>query len=219
MPLPEKKIALSRLTARERVYRSLRDWITDGTLRPGEQLYDAEIAKFFSVSRTPVREALQMLSLGGFVEIVPGKESRVTLIDEDEVRQAYDMLAILHCAALELAFPQVTPELIGQLRGINAESARAFQLRNAEKIRENDKKFHRVLLDLAGNRYLTECAESLLPHVLRVENLHFKYFIEHVDSVNEHSRIVDALEKRDLPAAREEMRRNWQHFGLDIDQI
>ena len=62
MPIPVKQQAEERLTAKALVYKTLREWITDGTLQPGEQIYDQEIAKYFNVSRTPVREAMQLLA-------------------------------------------------------------------------------------------------------------------------------------------------------------
>ena len=62
MPIPPaQKDAAPRTTAKERVYRTLRQWIIDGTMEPGERLNDVELAQYFSVSRTPVREAIQLL--------------------------------------------------------------------------------------------------------------------------------------------------------------
>ena len=62
MPIPQTAIPLPRVSAKENVFSTVQDWIISGTLRPGEKIVDTELAKIFSVSRTPVREALQMLS-------------------------------------------------------------------------------------------------------------------------------------------------------------
>ena len=57
MPIPlVQKGAIPRTTAKERIYHTLRQWIIAGTLEPGERLNDVELAHYFSVSRTPVRE-------------------------------------------------------------------------------------------------------------------------------------------------------------------
>ena len=71
MPIPAQQSPVVRTTARERVFKALQEWIIDGPLLPEERLNDAELAKFFSVSRTPVREALQMLAEQKLVTMVP----------------------------------------------------------------------------------------------------------------------------------------------------
>lgn len=219
MPIPAEKTKISRLTAKEHVYMRLKDWIIEGTLRPGEKISDAEIASFFSVSRTPVREAMQMLSASKLIEIIPGKESRVTKIDKKEASEAYEMLGVLHCAALQKAVTRLTPERITELKRINDEFLKAYEEKEPTRLRELDGRFHEVFLELADNRFLTDEAELLLPHVLRVENLHYKYFADRVESANEHAEIIKALERGDVAGAREWMRRNWEHFAVDVDML
>ena len=62
MPIPNESNAITKSSAKERVYNTLQQWIINGTLLPQERLNDTELARHFNVSRTPVREALQMLS-------------------------------------------------------------------------------------------------------------------------------------------------------------
>lgn len=61
MPIPTKTAPYTRSLLRDGVYVQLRDAIVDGTLEPGEQLRDGELAGWLGVSRTPVREALLRL--------------------------------------------------------------------------------------------------------------------------------------------------------------
>ena len=56
MPVPDV-VTPPRALLRDDVYLRLRDAIVDGTLEPGEQLRDGELATWLGVSRTPVREA------------------------------------------------------------------------------------------------------------------------------------------------------------------
>ena len=62
IPLPTNTPVQKRMSAKEQVYIQLRDWIINGTLRPNEKINDQDISQYFSVSRTPVREAMQLLS-------------------------------------------------------------------------------------------------------------------------------------------------------------
>ena len=74
MPIPKQVSYEAPKSAKMRIYEALREWIIDGTLQPGEKILDSEISQYFSVSRTPVREAIQMLAEQKLIEIRPGKE-------------------------------------------------------------------------------------------------------------------------------------------------
>ena len=58
MPIPTQSPAEKQSSAKEKVYKQVARWIIDGTMVPGEKLNEGEIAAWFSVSRTPVHEAL-----------------------------------------------------------------------------------------------------------------------------------------------------------------
>ena len=77
MPLPVAHAPLARGLLRDDVYRRLREAIVDGTLAPGEQLRDGELATWLGVSRTPVREALLRLQQAGLVTATPGRSTTV----------------------------------------------------------------------------------------------------------------------------------------------
>ena len=74
MPIPKKDSALQRKSAKDLVYETLCDWIMRGEMMPGEKLLDTELAAYFDVSRTPVREALQMLEAQKLIKVTPGRE-------------------------------------------------------------------------------------------------------------------------------------------------
>ena len=92
MPIPVKKESLPRTTAKERIYTTLRQWIIDGTLEPDERLNDVELAQYFAVSRTPVREALQLLREQKLVNVVPSSGTYVAPIDLQDMRYVYELL-------------------------------------------------------------------------------------------------------------------------------
>nr|MDH3161656.1 GntR family transcriptional regulator [Bacillus licheniformis] len=103
MPIPKNYTPQVRLSAKEKAFHQLRRWIVDGTLEPGEKVTDVDLAEALGVSRTPVREALQLLESQGFVEMKPGKETKITLIHPDDALAVYPPLAHLQALAAELA--------------------------------------------------------------------------------------------------------------------
>ena len=72
MPIPQNYSAPVKLSAKDRAYNQIQEWIVDGTLVPNEKINDAQLANALGISRTPVREALQLLALQGLVAMKPG---------------------------------------------------------------------------------------------------------------------------------------------------
>ena len=119
MPIPKQVSYEAPKSAKMRIYEALREWIIDGTLQPGEKILDSEISQYFSVSRTPVREAIQMLAEQKLIEIRPGKESRISEIDSIDIPQTYKMLAEIHATAVEFAFDKISEGAIHRLKDAN----------------------------------------------------------------------------------------------------
>ena len=121
MPIPAQQSPVVRTTARERVFKALQEWIIDGTLLPEERLNDAELAKYFSVSRTPVREALQMLAEQKLVTMVPSSGTFVAPIDLHDMAYVYELLGILQANAIDLGLKNITEDDLSHLWEINQE--------------------------------------------------------------------------------------------------
>jgi GntR family transcriptional regulator, rspAB operon transcriptional repressor len=183
------------------VYATLSERIINGEYRPGEKLLVKEIAKQLQVSATPVKSALAILARDGLVQINPRSGTNVTPIDMREladvltVRQALEMLAVEH------AIGRALPEDIVVLRGLVEQVHRTpsvtehYQLNSA---------FHEHLITLSGNGVLLTMYRQLHAH-LRVAYVHARSatWRDRIDlELSEHAAIVDALERRDVGAAR-----------------
>lgn len=215
MPIPKKRIAEVPKSAKLRIYEELKKWIVDGTLQPGEKIYDSEIAQFFSVSRTPVREAIQLLADQKLIEVFPGKESRVTEMSVADVDQFYKILASLHSLALEFAYSHIDKEMIGQLKQTNKKLSRAIEGGTQEEAIRYDQEFHDIILAAASNDFLTSFSKVLECHIERIENLYFDRLPKREDSVEGHEIMIQALEERDLAAAKKAAGQNWLHV-IDV---
>lgn len=218
MPIPSQSANLDRKSAKTIVYNTLKEWIIDGTLRPGEKIVDSEISEYFSVSRTPVREALQLLSEINLVDIVPSKATRVSLLDETALHHVYEALAFIHSAAVELSFDAIDGQTMATLQGYNQGIQTAFDAHNHKDILQLDHAFHNTFLQLAHNPYLISYNQQLLVHVSRVENLNFNLMHSTFKSMEEHNAILQAIAKGDKQGAVQAMRENWLRFiEIDVD--
>lgn len=217
MPIPSKKEPIEKLSARKKVFDTLQSWIIDGTLKPNEKLSDAEIAEYFSVSRTPVREAFQLLEKQKLIQIIPGKETLVMPIDKKNIYQIYSLLALLHGMAVQFAIPHITEKDIAHLEKIHSKLQDSFESGSLVSVRKNDKDFHDYILMLADNEYLVDFTEQLIVNVHRIENLSFQYRENQVKSAEEHMNIIKAIKNRDIEAAKAAMEANWLGFFNNLD--
>ncbi|GIO57776.1 MULTISPECIES: GntR family transcriptional regulator [Paenibacillus] len=209
MPIPKSYSSPVRMTAKERAFSQIQRWIIDGTLQPGEKLVDAELAEALGVSRTPVREALQLLEVQGLVEMHPGRDTRVQTVEKDDILKMYATLAALHSLAAETAATHISAEQIEQLKGLNADFAAAIKQGQPYQAMELDEQFHNLIVDASDNAYVASFSASLQIHIRR-----FKYvFLAQpvsatAASAEEHARIIEAFEKKDAALAASVMKQN-----------
>ena len=173
MPIPLSDPGIDRGLLRDDVYRRLRDAIVDGTLTPGEQLRDLELAAWLGVSRTPVREALLRLAQGGLVQAQPGRSTVVSTLDARAVRDARDVVAAMHEVAVREAVPALSEADVAAMREANQRFAAALASGDVEQALLADDDLHGVLVTIAGNRALDRVLEQFTPTLRRAERLRF----------------------------------------------
>src|SRR5699024_3572020 len=116
MPIQIDHSRPTRKSAKESAFNQLQQWIIDGTLHPGQKLNDSELAEALGVSRTPIRESLQLLEAQGFVKMYPGKATQVTEVEKDSLNDLLPTLAALQALSAELAIANITDQTIHLLR-------------------------------------------------------------------------------------------------------
>lgn len=141
--------------AGDSVYRQIRDDIISGRLRANERLVVAELAKRHNTSTNPVREALQLLRGEGFVIIELNRGARVRPIDQDFVRDIYEIGVLIEPALTRWFVGMATHEDIVQLEEVQAQiEANNFEdpLRHSEL----DTRFHTIMYERHYNRHAAE---------------------------------------------------------------
>ncbi|GLY09372.1 GntR family transcriptional regulator [Pseudobacillus badius] len=207
MPIPIDHSKPVRKSAKESAFIQLQQWIIDGTLQPGEKLNDKELAEALGVSRTPIRESLQLLEAQGFVKMYPGKSTRVTQVEEESMKDLLPPLAALQALAAELAVPHLTDAVISLLENTNEQFAQAVQAKNYFQALKIDEEFHQIIVDTANNPYLSNMIPFLQAHVRRLF-FHISMILTE-KSIKEHTAIIDYLKNRDTAGAADSMRKNW----------
>jgi DNA-binding GntR family transcriptional regulator len=182
---------------KNKIYHEVRRSIIMGEFKTGARLNVEEIADHYQISVTPVRDALQMLNQEGLVTIKPRAGYFVTRITLKELRDMFELRNILELVAIERSIDKIDPEQILQLRNVHA-GYTGDDDDSYDRYTDENRCFHYLLAEASGNQELANLIGHLMDRLARF------MVLRHAGKTMEesHSKIVDALEKHDLEAAR-----------------
>ncbi|WP_170231214.1 GntR family transcriptional regulator [Pseudonocardia kunmingensis] len=141
-------------------YATVRAWIVEGRMRPGEHLVEQRIAEQLGLSRTPVREAVRMLAAEGLVVSERHRGAVVRTLDRDAVVDLYELRSRLEAYAAELAAQRRTEADIVELDGGIAEFAAALDapdedpLARTRRISAANRRVHDAVVRAGGHERL-----------------------------------------------------------------
>lgn len=154
---------LPRATYASMVTERLRDSIVNGSLAPGSQLSEAELATRFGVSRGPVREALQRLIQEGLVRAEPHRGVFVPVLTEDDVRDIYLARAALESAAVQHIITSSRSEAAADdLDAMVKLMAEAEKADDWEAVGRHDLDFHSALVAATGSERLQRMFSTVI---------------------------------------------------------
>jgi len=201
--------ARARESFSERAYRELRRRILDGELQVGDQYLEQEVASMLGMSRTPCREALIRLANEGLVEVRARHGMRVKPVSVRDTREIYDVLTALESSAAGLAAERdLSDDDIGRLRAAVADMDARLESDDLDGWAEADERFHRLLLELSGNRRIVGLVGTYIDQAHRVRMLTLRLRPKPMASNDDHRAVVDAIVGHDAEAAR---RIHWKH--------
>ena len=208
MPIIEP-VPLEKTLMRDDVYQNLKSWIVQGTLEPEEKLRDIDLANQLGVSRTPVREALRRLEDEGLVETKQNAWTRVSKVDVSLASRIYPILRLLEPLALELSVPSIRSKDFKRMRKLNAEVKNALEAGDGKLAALHDTDFHEAFISRCGNPELIQVIRNLKTNHIRLEIAYWRGGKNALESVNEHERLIAALEKQDSKAAKLALEQNF----------
>ncbi|MFG2552221.1 GntR family transcriptional regulator [Streptomyces sp. NPDC048581] len=225
MPGTGSNGSVTRSTLRQQLADALRDEVLAGRLQAGREFTVKEIAEQYGVSATPVREALVDLSAQGLLEADQHRGFRVHEYSLDDYRGIIEARGLVidgmfQVLAAERATSRTTdptpgrpshrdpddPRVLAAVVGVRRraeEAQRAATAGDLTVLIGYDLRFWRELGALFGNPYLADFLHRLrvqswvcaVQHLRRLDDLRGHLWSGHTD-------LVDALMRRDLPAAR-----------------
>jgi DNA-binding GntR family transcriptional regulator len=171
--------------------------IIEGRLTPGDDLNSVELARSFSTSRTPVREALFALQREGFVEIPPRRRPRVARFTIQEVRELYELRAVLYGAVSSGVVEKATEDDLERLRGHLTSLEHATRRNDVDSYFWINVQFRNCEASITGNATLHRVLDSLGLRTLQLRHMSLSRPGRLARSYADHERLVRAYEDRD----------------------
>ncbi len=193
------------LPLRDIVFQRIRRAILRGELAPGQRLMEMKLADRMGVSRTPVREAIQMLEKDGLVVTVPHRGAVVADIRDKDLREVLEVREALEVLAVRLASQRMSEEAFGHLEAAEAVFETAISREEVDLIEmaEADQEFHHVIYEGAENDKLLLLAHNMREQMYRFRIEHLKTPESRKQLASDHRHILESLRARDPEGAAE----------------
>ena len=179
----------------------IREGIITGKYPPGSSLREQGLEKEFGCSRGPIREALRLLQHRGLVTHEPRRGFRVLSLTATNIRQLYNLRAVLESHAIEGLEGHISEALLDELNAANAAMRRHLKARQIKEYLQSNLVFHALILRHAPNPILertinsiNELGEPLRHAMLRNRTLSTR-------AVDEHDELVALLRKNAIADA------------------
>jgi DNA-binding GntR family transcriptional regulator len=198
----------------EDVADRLREQIFAKELAPGSWLDEQGLALQFGISRTPMREAIKVLASEGLITMKMRRGAYVTEVARQDLEQIFTILSLLEGEAAKETALKATEDELNLLDHLHHRLEKAAADRDIEQFFEVNSKFHELIQEIAGNRWMN----GVIADLRKVLKLHRRDSLTSTgrlqNSLVEHREILNAILKRDQVAAEAAMRKHMAR-GLE----
>ena len=178
-----------RVNLKEKVYTEIKAKILNFELKPGQKIYENEIAGTLGVSRTPIREALSTLLQEGFVKTSSIKGYFVSDVTAKEIEELYEIREVLEIYAIRSAMEKSRRE---DWEEVERELTQAEPEKSADKpmirLFEESHRFHQAIARICDNETLLQFLNTIADKIARTHciNILFLRFFRMLINVPNH---------------------------------
>lgn len=190
----------------DEVAAKLRDRIFAGDLAPGRFIDEPALCAELAISRTPLREALKVLTAEGLVRHEPRRGCFVSEITERDLDEIFPVIALLEGRCAFEAATNATDADLSALEQLHDRLQRSAKAKRITEYYETNYAIHEAIIVLANNRWLAQVIGDLrkIVKLARLQQLHAPGRLE--QSLSEHMAVYAALKARDAEGAEAAMR-------------
>jgi len=200
----------------QQIYGYLTEKISDGTLSGGDRLVEAELQKVFKVSRTPIREALRILTSRGLLETVPGKGASIRRVTFEDIREIYPILASLEGLAASMAADHISEETLAEMQSCLEQMESLNKTGEKRSYIEDHYRFHELYIQSCQNPHLIEIIMDLRRQIYLYRLSHLYIPMAHSYSMTIHEKILQLLRETNKKEVEELVR---EHMLIAMDRF
>lgn len=204
------------LPLRDVVFKTLRQGILTGELKPGERLMEIHLANKLGVSRTPIREAIRKLELEGLVTMIPRRGAEVAQITEKSMKDVLEVRKVLDDLSVELACERITEEEKELLKNACVDFEEAVKTGDFAKIAKTDVAFHDIIVTATRNIRLSQMVNNLAEQMYRYRFEYIKDSTQHARLVQEHEEICQGIITGDKKRALEAIEKHIDNQEIAV---
>jgi DNA-binding GntR family transcriptional regulator len=206
---------------RNKIIAALRSAIETGVLAPGTRLIEKDLCDQLNVSRTSLREALRELQAEGVFEPMSARGLVVNTISREEAENAYRIRSVLEALVVEQFIEKADEAAVQDLARRGEILKHAYQEGQLETIIETKRAFYDLICTGADNAIAFDIINRLVLRTSSLRRHSLSRKERQLQSVKEIDRLIKAIQKRDIEAARQaalDHVRNSSRFALDAAQ-
>ncbi len=210
-----------RKSLTELAYDHVRSAILRGEIPAGTVITEARVAAELGISKTPLRQALQLLRTEGLLEVGPRKQLVVRAFSPEHRNEILRIREALEEIAIETAVSALGEDELDLLHLSLIRQKRAVDAGNEVEFLDLDEQFHITIAQVANLPIVARLLQQIRGFA-RLMRLGRVQPAEHLGEVlAEHRRIVEAIEQRDAARARRELHdhlHHWDHLVASTDE-
>lgn len=201
---------------RDQIYERVKQEILLGNVAPGSRVLEGRLAKQLNVSRTPVREALHVLEMEGFLESFPRVGYRVRQITWEEAIEINEIRAVLEPLAARKAIESEDQTYLDALEDVLMRSQAVAAEEELNSYLQYDTEFDEIIIKASGMKALLDIWATLR-HRLRLYRMGAQSSVDtKLRSIRGHKRIFKCLKAKDKEGVKKAIRAHLEDSKLDI---
>ncbi|MDR3595327.1 GntR family transcriptional regulator [Clostridium sp.] len=212
-------LELNKNTTSKTIYYKLREEIINLYLEPGTSISEKELSEKYSVSRTPVREALVRLAQEGLVNIYPQRGTIVSLIDLSAVEDGRFLREHLERAVVKEACKEFSQENVLALE-MNLKLQKMYiENQDYKKLFEADEEFHKIIFEGCNKKRIWNSINDGSTEFQRIRVLRLVSNHSWDNIYEQHKDIYNAIKNKTPEIAEELMKGHLNMVSFDKNQI
>jgi DNA-binding GntR family transcriptional regulator len=209
---------MEHLSLKESAYRLIKEKLLNLEFEPGSRIREDLLAQEISMSRTPVREAINQLSAEGLVNNIPRKGIFVAQFSTDEINGLLDIREALEALAIEACIRKINKEQLKSLEDLVEDFKVTLEAGDYKKCNKLDSLFHLEIARVSENKKLIEFLNEIEDFMQIARFLEKKSETKRKNerTLQEHRGIIETIKTKDIKAAREAVSVNIQTMRANL---